>query len=146
MYQLDIDDNEGVSLLGCESHDGVTPNDDDLKICFDLDVFNNLNPRDFKKIQNFSRSKARGLWLDKILRFLHPYQPKILDRAQPTKKAIPGNFRWSVFERDQFTCQKCGSHRNLTVDHIVPESKGGELTMDNAQTLCKSCNSRKGAR
>jgi len=62
------------------------------------------------------------------------------------KASIPDDFRWAVFERDNFTCKHCGSRRNLTVDHIRPESKGGALTMDNAQTLCKSCNSRKGAR
>jgi hypothetical protein len=63
-----------------------------------------------------------------------------------TKQNIPDDFRWAVFERDNFTCQKCGSRRFLCVDHIHPESKGGKLTMDNAQTLCKTCNSRKGAR
>ena len=63
------------------------------------------------------------------------------------KKAnIPDSFRWAIFERDNFTCQNCGSRRRLTVDHIHPESKGGALTTENAQTLCRSCNSRKGAR
>lgn len=62
------------------------------------------------------------------------------------KVPIPNDIRWAVWERDNFTCQHCGSRRNLTIDHIHPESKGGEMTMDNAQTLCKSCNSRKGAR
>jgi len=62
------------------------------------------------------------------------------------KVSIPSDFRWAVFERDNFTCKHCGSRRFLTVDHIHPESKGGELTMENAQTLCNSCNSRKGAR
>lgn len=62
------------------------------------------------------------------------------------KEVIPASLRWSVFERDNFTCQNCGSRKNLTIDHVVPESKGGGLTMDNTQTLCKSCNSRKGAK
>jgi hypothetical protein len=62
------------------------------------------------------------------------------------KQPIPDGVRWAVWERDNFTCQHCGSRRNLTVDHIHPESKGGEMTMENAQTLCRTCNSRKGAR
>jgi 5-methylcytosine-specific restriction endonuclease McrA len=67
-------------------------------------------------------------------------------KSEPKKKPIPADIRWAVWERDNFTCQHCGGRRNLTVDHIYPESKGGEMTMDNAQTLCKTCNSRKGAR
>jgi 5-methylcytosine-specific restriction endonuclease McrA len=62
------------------------------------------------------------------------------------KTPIPSDFRWAVFERDNFTCLECGSRRDLTVDHILAESKGGPLTMENARTLCRSCNSRKGAK
>jgi 5-methylcytosine-specific restriction endonuclease McrA len=51
-----------------------------------------------------------------------------------------------VFERDDFRCLKCGSRRNLNADHIHPESKGGPTTLENLQTLCRGCNSRKGAR
>ena len=65
---------------------------------------------------------------------------------QKTKEPIPPDIRWAVWERDNFTCKHCGSRKNLTIDHIVPESKGGKMTMENAQTLCRSCNSRKGAR
>lgn len=64
---------------------------------------------------------------------------------QKTKVPIPPELRWEVWERDNFNCQICGRRRNLTVDHIVPESKGGKLELDNLQTLCKSCNSRKGS-
>lgn len=66
--------------------------------------------------------------------------------AEGRKENIPAEIRWAVFERDDFRCKQCGTRRNLTVDHIFPESKGGELTMDNLQTLCKSCNSKKGVR
>lgn len=62
------------------------------------------------------------------------------------KEKIPPDIRWAVWERDNFTCKHCGARKNLSVDHIIPESKGGKTTMENCQTLCKSCNSRKGAR
>ena len=62
------------------------------------------------------------------------------------KEKIPDSIKWAVWERDNFTCQHCGSRKNLSVDHIIPESKGGQLTMENTQTLCCKCNSRKGAR
>ena len=73
------------------------------------------------------------------------YDP-IRQNGRSKKEPIPPDIRWAVWERDNFTCKHCGSRKNLTIDHIVPESKGGKMTMENAQTLCKSCNSRKGAR
>lgn len=48
-----------------------------------------------------------------------------------------------VFSRNNFKCVKCGSAEFLTVDHIIPVYCGGENDLDNLQTLCMSCNSRK---
>ncbi len=62
------------------------------------------------------------------------------------KRAISRRVRLNVFERDHFRCVHCGTSDDLTVDHIHPESKGGSLDFDNLQTLCRPCNSRKGAR
>lgn len=62
------------------------------------------------------------------------------------KKPIPEALRWQVFERDGMKCKKCGSQSWLRADHIVPEIAGGEATLDNLQTLCRSCNSKKGKR
>jgi DNA-binding transcriptional ArsR family regulator len=63
-----------------------------------------------------------------------------------SKVKIPSELRWQVWERDNFTCKHCGKRQFLSVDHIHPESAGGQATLDNLQTLCRSCNSRKGAR
>lgn len=41
-------------------------------------------------------------------------------------------------------CQYCGSNMQLTIDHIIPKSKGGKDIGDNFLTVCKSCNSSKG--
>lgn len=62
------------------------------------------------------------------------------------KENIPNSIRWDVFERDNFTCRSCGSRKLLTIDHIIPEIRGGTLDMNNLQTLCKSCNSKKGTK
>ncbi len=54
--------------------------------------------------------------------------------------------RHEVFERDKWTCQYCGdkvSPENVTLDHFVPQSKGGEHNMDNLRTCCLVCNSIK---
>jgi 5-methylcytosine-specific restriction endonuclease McrA len=52
--------------------------------------------------------------------------------------------RRAVFARDRWTCQYCGSRGNLTVDHVVPRSKGGPSSWDNIVTSCAPCNRRKG--
>ena len=43
-------------------------------------------------------------------------------------------------------CSICYVTTNLTVDHIIPRSRGGTNDPDNLQVLCRSCNSRKGRR
>lgn len=52
--------------------------------------------------------------------------------------------RHNVFKRDQFICQYCGVNKDLTLDHLIPKSKGGLSTWTNLVTACKSCNTRKG--
>jgi 5-methylcytosine-specific restriction endonuclease McrA len=55
--------------------------------------------------------------------------------------------RRAVFARDRWTCQYCGHERgNLTVDHVIPRSKGGGSSWDNIVTCCAPCNRRKGDR
>ena len=55
--------------------------------------------------------------------------------------------RRAVFARDRWTCQYCGHERgNLTVDHVIPRSKGGSSSWDNIVTCCAPCNRRKGDR
>ncbi|HZE06456.1 MAG TPA: HNH endonuclease [Solirubrobacteraceae bacterium] len=52
--------------------------------------------------------------------------------------------RRAVFARDDWTCQYCGARSNLTVDHVVPRSKGGTSTWENIVASCAPCNRRKG--
>jgi 5-methylcytosine-specific restriction endonuclease McrA len=52
--------------------------------------------------------------------------------------------RRAVFARDDWTCQYCGSRAQLTVDHVIPRSKGGGSTWDNIVAACAPCNRRKG--
>jgi 5-methylcytosine-specific restriction endonuclease McrA len=54
--------------------------------------------------------------------------------------------RRAVFARDRHRCQYCGSERHLTVDHVVPRSKGGLDTWDNVVTSCAPCNRKKADR
>jgi 5-methylcytosine-specific restriction endonuclease McrA len=52
--------------------------------------------------------------------------------------------RRAVFARDRWTCQYCGSKRELTVDHVIPRSKGGGSDWANIVAACAPCNRRKG--
>jgi 5-methylcytosine-specific restriction endonuclease McrA len=54
--------------------------------------------------------------------------------------------RRAVFARDDWTCQYCGARTTLTVDHVIPRSKGGPSTWENIVTCCAPCNRRKGDR
>jgi 5-methylcytosine-specific restriction endonuclease McrA len=62
-------------------------------------------------------------------------QANIFTANQKTRKAI--------FNRDGKICKKCKAVKNLTLDHIIPVSKGGKNSLENLQVLCKSCNSKK---
>jgi 5-methylcytosine-specific restriction endonuclease McrA len=54
--------------------------------------------------------------------------------------------RRAVFARDGWECQYCGARTSLTVDHVIPRSKGGESVWENIVASCAPCNRRKGDR
>ena len=62
------------------------------------------------------------------------------------KKHNNAKFRKLVLDRDNNRCRACGigDVDSLECDHIVPESKGGKSILCNMQTLCHTCNIRKG--
>lgn len=58
------------------------------------------------------------------------------------KKNIPFS-KQNIFIRDEYTCSYCGKElnaRTATVDHIVPQAKGGKNSYLNCATSCKPCN------
>jgi 5-methylcytosine-specific restriction endonuclease McrA len=52
--------------------------------------------------------------------------------------------RQNVFHRDQHQCQYCGKTSMLTLDHVIPKSRGGRETWENMVTACLRCNVSKG--
>ena len=54
--------------------------------------------------------------------------------------------RSAIYKRDGYKCAYCSSTRNLTVDHILPKSRGGENSWTNLAAACESCNVKKGNR
>jgi len=84
--------------------------------------------------------------IESLVLDLEAWRRAISPVSAPKRKSIGNRLRMEVFEADDFTCQGCGARKSLTIDHIVPIVKGGTDDRANLQTLCKSCNSSKGAR
>lgn len=54
--------------------------------------------------------------------------------------------RRNIMKRDRHTCQYCGTKSDLTLDHVMPRSRGGEDSWENLVTACNQCNVKKGNR
>jgi len=66
----------------------------------------------------------------------------------PRRMSLPVTRR-TILARDNYTCQYCGAtpvRQELTLDHVLPRSRGGKSTWENVVTACKKCNGRKGNR
>jgi 5-methylcytosine-specific restriction endonuclease McrA len=56
--------------------------------------------------------------------------------------------RLNIFKRDNNTCQYCNKRpgsEELTIDHVIPKSRGGKTTWENCVLACVTCNSIKGS-
>lgn len=54
--------------------------------------------------------------------------------------------RRNIMKRDNFNCQYCGIGSSLTIDHVMPRSRGGKDSWENLVTACTTCNTKKGDR
>ncbi len=54
--------------------------------------------------------------------------------------------RKNIMKRDRHICQYCGVKSDLTLDHVMPKSRGGKDTWENLVTACNKCNVKKGDR
>ena len=81
---------------------------------------------------------------------LAPWSPEVL-LAKRWKGRPPRSVWWvlrqAVLDRDDYTCVYCGRRGGrLTLDHLLPVSRGGTSELNNLVTACVACNSAKGAR
>ena len=71
--------------------------------------------------------------------------PSVVSLKTYVKPALyPAFTRFNVFLRDRFICQYCGDKDDLTFDHLIPRSRGGQTRWDNVVTACAPCNLSKG--
>ena len=57
--------------------------------------------------------------------------------------------RQNIYARDKYRCQYCDAKlpiKDLTIDHVLPRSRGGGTNWENIVTCCKPCNRKKGGR
>jgi 5-methylcytosine-specific restriction endonuclease McrA len=79
--------------------------------------------------------------------FPHPVVIRLVTYVRvPRESARRRITRRAVFARDSWTCQYCGKTSHLTVDHVLPRSRGGKSVWENIVTSCAPCNRRKGDR
>jgi len=78
---------------------------------------------------------------------LQIYKPSIIRVYQFVKQHIHKVplTRENVYKRDNYECVYCGysNIKMLTLDHVIPQSKGGKDTWDNLVTACRQCNGEK---
>ena len=78
--------------------------------------------------------------------FPWPHVIRLLEYVRVPKAVQRKISRRALFARDEFRCQYCGSSGKLTLDHVVPRSRGGDSIWENVVTSCAPCNLRKGNR
>jgi len=102
-----------------------------------------------KSVKLILKGKAEVLKenIEKILttsgEFVRPIIIRLLNYVKFRTKPIKIS-RHRIYARDNHQCVYCGSKKNLTIDHIIPRSKGGLNTWTNMVTSCFNCNVKKG--
>ena len=90
------------------------------------------------KEQEFIQAVTQRIAIPEVIRYLNYGKiPKVSFRLS----------RQSIYNRDDYTCYLCGeqySEGKLSIDHIVPLSRGGRNSWENMATCCKRCNWDKG--
>src|SRR5262249_61757680 len=85
------------------------------------------------------RSPSRSFALPAVIRLASYIRKPLMERVAFNKK--------NILRRDGYTCQYCSRRgEKLTVDHVMPRSRGGQTTWTNVVAACLPCNLLKGNR
>lgn len=117
--------------------------------------------QDYTPISVLASKRAFAIWFKGHADIIHNYPVdekvlKTVNKNYPAPSVIRINkyanipykrvplTKNNVYKRDGFQCVYCGSKEKLTIDHVIPRSKGGRDSWKNLATACESCNSKKG--
>jgi 5-methylcytosine-specific restriction endonuclease McrA len=89
-----------------------------------------------KESGQFLKTVSERYPVPRVIRLLGKLMRRFTPRVAYSRK--------NVHLRDQHTCQYCGSQDNLTLDHVMPSSRGGTSSWENVVTACSPCNAKKG--
>ena len=78
-------------------------------------------------------------------KYVRPVIIRLLRYIKHYTRQLRAN-RNRIYKRDGYQCVYCGSHRSLTLDHVIPKSKGGTNEWTNLVTSCQKCNLKKADR
>ena len=78
--------------------------------------------------------------------YVWPHVIRLLHYVRVPRSVQRKISRRALFARDGWRCQYCGSTGKLTLDHVVPRSRGGDSVWENVVSSCAPCNLRKGNR
>jgi 5-methylcytosine-specific restriction endonuclease McrA len=137
-----VDARRAFSLL-CRDMAEVIRVDDGSFTGYDFESWTDLSAAQ----EQFDSQQYEWVWTVRM----HLAVPKVIrllgyDRLP--RQEVKLNRR-NIFARDANTCQYCGKHSptsELSLDHIVPRTQGGESTWENLVCCCVRCNARKGGR
>lgn len=103
---------------------------------------------DYAPLNIVSKRKAILYVIKKKVQILSDRVVRLLNYVKLPYKKIMANgvSRKAIFTRDKYTCAYCSAKENLTVDHILPQSRGGQDIWENLITSCLRCNLKKSNR
>ena len=113
-------------------------------------VWQNNNREKFNRLQreSYARHIEENKNRNKKYKELHPEKDRQYRQNRRARKLNAGGSftakEWlELCEKYNHICLCCKEKKPLTIDHVIPLSKGGSNSIDNIQPLCKSCNSSK---
>jgi 5-methylcytosine-specific restriction endonuclease McrA len=108
-----------------------------------------FTPHDFHSWTELSAARGGGEFVQGVRVKVRVPEVVVLRHFNGFPRRTVAFSRRNLYRRDNFTCQYCGSQPGtelLSIDHVVPRSRGGRSTWENCVLACLDCNKRKASR